>query len=592
MAPGRDKRPEGLGLPGMSDAVSGEEIRQRINTLYDRAETDSGTYNATRAMSVGDRRTGRPARPAQRKPSDPALDAVARKWFDGVRANAGPTVAAVLPADRMPAPSARPAPAPAPELPAAIPAPRPELEAPARRAPELTAGPIAPIAALPAAPESPRDAFPALPAAPSALPAGPLAAAPAVAPALAVTPAPVPALAATPVADTAARQIARRSAKGQNQEKLTQARRLLTRQVALRTAPPVPESAPAAAPGWPVPEQDPLFGEGTGWLTQPSPAPGPLAPGPLAGGGQYPSAPGATGQFGTVPSVAGYPNTPIDTGQFSLPLDAAMTNPPADTGQFNAIPSVAAYPNTPVDTGQFSLPFEAGLTNPPADTGQFSAVPSMGAYPSAPVATGYPSAPASPAYPGAPADVGYPGTPADPAYPSAPVTAAYPSAPVSPGYPSAPAVAAYPGNPADTGQFALMDTGQFAAPAMAAMPTAPAMPAMPAAPAPVGVPEPAGYDGKAAKAIEFARAQIGRPCLWGATGPESYDCSSLTQAAWRAAGVALPRTAADQARTVSAIPLTDLQPGDLIFFHGDTSHVGVCAGPGTMIHAPGPGALI
>ncbi|MFE2584008.1 C40 family peptidase [Streptomyces sp. NPDC059378] len=112
------------------------------------------------------------------------------------------------------------------------------------------------------------------------------------------------------------------------------------------------------------------------------------------------------------------------------------------------------------------------------------------------------------------------------------------------------------------------------------------------APVAVGVPEPAGYGGKAAKALEFARAQIGRPCLWGATGPESYDCSSLTQAAWRAAGVALPRAAADQARTVSAIPLTDLQPGDLIFFHGDTSHVGVCAGPGTMIHAPGPGALI
>ncbi|WP_329361480.1 C40 family peptidase [Streptomyces sp. NBC_01483] len=101
-----------------------------------------------------------------------------------------------------------------------------------------------------------------------------------------------------------------------------------------------------------------------------------------------------------------------------------------------------------------------------------------------------------------------------------------------------------------------------------------------------------GYGGKAAKALAFARAQIGKPCVWGATGPDSYDSSSLTQAAWRAAGVALPRTVHGQATAGTAIPLTDIQFGDLIFFHDNVSHVGFYTGNGMMIHAPSPGASI
>ncbi|MEU9369208.1 C40 family peptidase, partial [Streptomyces avermitilis] len=104
-------------------------------------------------------------------------------------------------------------------------------------------------------------------------------------------------------------------------------------------------------------------------------------------------------------------------------------------------------------------------------------------------------------------------------------------------------------------------------------------------------PEP-GYDRKAMTALAFARAQIGRPCVWGATGPDSYDCSSLTQAAWKAAGVALPRTAPQQASTGTEIPLTDLRPGDLIFFYDNLSHVGLFTGGGMMIHAPSPGASL
>ncbi|MER6037760.1 C40 family peptidase [Streptomyces sp. NPDC001835] len=97
---------------------------------------------------------------------------------------------------------------------------------------------------------------------------------------------------------------------------------------------------------------------------------------------------------------------------------------------------------------------------------------------------------------------------------------------------------------------------------------------------------------KAERAIAFARAQIGKPYVSGASGPGSYDCSGLTQAAWKAAGVALPRAARDQAAMGTAVPLDEARPGDLVFFHHDSSHVGLCTGDGTMIHAPRPGAYV
>jgi cell wall-associated NlpC family hydrolase len=100
------------------------------------------------------------------------------------------------------------------------------------------------------------------------------------------------------------------------------------------------------------------------------------------------------------------------------------------------------------------------------------------------------------------------------------------------------------------------------------------------------------YASKAAKALTFARAQIGKPYVWGATGPGSYDCSGLTQAAWKAAGVDLPRTTYDQVTAGTTIPLTSARPGDLIFFYDNIGHVGLYIGNGMMIHAPKPGAYV
>ncbi|MEU6522090.1 NlpC/P60 family protein [Streptomyces sp. NPDC046924] len=100
------------------------------------------------------------------------------------------------------------------------------------------------------------------------------------------------------------------------------------------------------------------------------------------------------------------------------------------------------------------------------------------------------------------------------------------------------------------------------------------------------------YAAKAEKALAFARAQIGKPYVWGATGPGSYDCSGLTQAAWKAAGVTLPRTTYDQVAAGTTVPLSQAQPGDLVFFYDDITHVGVYVGNGMMIHAPKPGTYV
>ncbi|MFJ2831804.1 NlpC/P60 family protein [Streptomyces sp. NPDC087263] len=102
----------------------------------------------------------------------------------------------------------------------------------------------------------------------------------------------------------------------------------------------------------------------------------------------------------------------------------------------------------------------------------------------------------------------------------------------------------------------------------------------------------AAYATKAAKALSYARGQVGKPYVWGATGPGSYDCSGLTQAAWRAADVILPRVTYDQVTAGTTVSLSEAQPGDLVFFYGDVSHVGLYMGNGMMIHAPKPGAYV
>ncbi|MFD6100224.1 C40 family peptidase [Nocardiopsis flavescens] len=90
--------------------------------------------------------------------------------------------------------------------------------------------------------------------------------------------------------------------------------------------------------------------------------------------------------------------------------------------------------------------------------------------------------------------------------------------------------------------------------------------------------------------LDFARAQIGKPYVWGGTGPDGYDCSGLVQAAWAQAGVSLPRTTYDQVNAGTRISRDQVQPGDLLFFYSESapSHVGIYSGNGMMIHGSNP----
>jgi cell wall-associated NlpC family hydrolase len=106
---------------------------------------------------------------------------------------------------------------------------------------------------------------------------------------------------------------------------------------------------------------------------------------------------------------------------------------------------------------------------------------------------------------------------------------------------------------------------------------------------------PVAYTGptstQADQAVAFAYAQIGKPYVWGASGPGSYDCSGLVQASWSAAGVSIPRTTYDQWASLPHIPMSDLQPGDLILYNGE-SHVSIYVGGGYIIDAPHTGAVV
>ncbi|MFF9631187.1 C40 family peptidase [Streptomyces fradiae] len=107
------------------------------------------------------------------------------------------------------------------------------------------------------------------------------------------------------------------------------------------------------------------------------------------------------------------------------------------------------------------------------------------------------------------------------------------------------------------------------------------------APAGVGAPT-----SRAARAVSYAYGAIGKPYVWGATGPSGYDCSGLAQAAWRAAGVSLPRTTYSQINAGQRISRAQLAPGDLVFFYPGVSHVGIYVGDGRMIHAPRTGSTV
>lgn len=105
-------------------------------------------------------------------------------------------------------------------------------------------------------------------------------------------------------------------------------------------------------------------------------------------------------------------------------------------------------------------------------------------------------------------------------------------------------------------------------------------------------------DQVALKALSYAQSQKGKPYAWGGIGPKSYDCSGLVLAAYRAAGITMPRVAADQYGTGVSVPLDQVQQGDLLFYASDVTqpdtiyHVVVYNGAGTIVDAPYTGAYV
>lgn len=109
-------------------------------------------------------------------------------------------------------------------------------------------------------------------------------------------------------------------------------------------------------------------------------------------------------------------------------------------------------------------------------------------------------------------------------------------------------------------------------------------------PAGGGCPTIQGVVSSAARtAIRTACAQVGDPYVWGATGPNSFDCSGLTQYAYKAAGISLTHFTGAQWNEGRAIPRSEARPGDLVFFFSDLHHVGLYLGNDKMVHAPWAG---
>jgi peptidoglycan DL-endopeptidase CwlO len=94
------------------------------------------------------------------------------------------------------------------------------------------------------------------------------------------------------------------------------------------------------------------------------------------------------------------------------------------------------------------------------------------------------------------------------------------------------------------------------------------------------------------RALNFAKAQLGDPYQYASAGPNSYDCSGLTSASWKAAGVTLPRTSSAQYGVGRSVSRSELALGDLVFFYSPISHVGLYAGNGMIIHSPKPGGVV
>jgi cell wall-associated NlpC family hydrolase len=97
---------------------------------------------------------------------------------------------------------------------------------------------------------------------------------------------------------------------------------------------------------------------------------------------------------------------------------------------------------------------------------------------------------------------------------------------------------------------------------------------------------------RAGKVVKFAYDALGSPYVFGASGPGTYDCSGLTLAAYRQAGVSLPHSARRQFAQGPTVQRSALMPGDLVYFYSDLHHVGVYIGNNKVIHAPQPGESV
>jgi cell wall-associated NlpC family hydrolase len=133
---------------------------------------------------------------------------------------------------------------------------------------------------------------------------------------------------------------------------------------------------------------------------------------------------------------------------------------------------------------------------------------------------------------------------------------------------------------------------QTQTPANTPQPTSPAPTTpTPTTPAPVHTNPPAPT-GRGATAVAFARAQLGKPYAFATAGPATFDCSGLTMAAWRSAGVSMAHYSGSQAASFPKVSWDQLQPGDIVVFYSDYHHVGLYIGGGQMIHAPQTGDVV
>ena len=91
-------------------------------------------------------------------------------------------------------------------------------------------------------------------------------------------------------------------------------------------------------------------------------------------------------------------------------------------------------------------------------------------------------------------------------------------------------------------------------------------------------------------AVAYAKSQVGDAYVYGAAGPDAFDCSGLTMAAWSQAGVSLPHSSSAQYSSGRHISESELQPGDLVFYYSPISHVGMYIGNGQIVNALNPGS--